>query len=222
MSTEAVKLRIAAHAPRADLSVSASEMVALTPGSGDRGYRLPWSTAETFHVRDKQVSLTMRVPATLRNTGTAATRFVVWGTLLQPLYDAGGMLVGTDPGAMDHLLEPGQGVSGFWEVTRTLEEWIEVYDVRQRNDPQVESDFAVYVDDGHDTGAGYHFTVRMGGTLARPSEKNLRETWRLTGPFGVDEPDGIGFGVQPVSARYWLSKLQERPLPDNAADVWSA
>ncbi|KSU54822.1 hypothetical protein [Microbacterium enclense] len=221
MSSEAVKLRIAANAPRADLAGGVDEMVVITPGSGIRGYRLPWPAIETFHVRDKHLPLTVRVPVILRNTGTAATRFVVWGALRQPVEDAAGELVVMKPGPANYLLDPGRGAHGFWEVTRTLEEWIEVYDLRQRGE-QIESDLVVHVDDGHDTGASYRFTLRMGGTLVRPSEAGLREAWRLTGAFGTDEPDGIGLGAQPLQVRYWLSKLQERPLPENAADVWPA
>lgn len=197
-------------------------MVVITPGSGTRGYRVPWPANETFHVRDKDVPLTVRIPVYLMNTGTAATRFVVGGALRQPVDDAEGELVATRPGPVNYLLDPGRGAHGFWEVTRTLEEWIEAYDVRQRNDPQIEHDLTVHVDDGHDTGASYRFTLRMGGTLVRPSETGLRETWRLTGAFGATEPDGIGVGVQPLQVRYWLSKLQERPLPEHAADVWPA
>lgn len=221
MSVEAVKLRIAAHAPRADLAADSSDLVVLTPDSGGRGLRLPWPETETFHIRDKHVPLTVRARVRLTNTGTAATRFVVRGALREARHTGMGELVGTEEGSADYFLGPGKTVTGFWEVTRTLEEWIEVYDARIRGDQLTDDEFTVYVDDGQDTGASYTFTLPMGGTLVRPTEEGLRETWRLTGAYGTGEPHGIGYGGPVVTARYWLSKLQERPLPDSVTDVWS-
>ncbi|MCC4909458.1 hypothetical protein [Microbacterium sp. cx-59] len=223
MSVEAFKTRIAANAPSADLEARIDTLKFLAPSTVASGHSQPWPENHLFHIRDGSQTITARVMVFLRNTGSRATRFVLHGNLRQSVYKPGQAMiemVGTAPGSPDVLLEPSESVEGYWEVTRTLDEWIAIYDARQSGEQGSETEFSAYVDDGHDTGAGYSFTLRMGGTAVRPSSAGLRETWVLTGSYDFPtEPDGIGIGRQPVTARYWLSKMQEQPLRDGPTEV---
>ncbi len=161
----------------------------------------------------------VRFSVTLRNTGPSATRFTLWGGLRKSVMKPGSDLVemvGTEPGPFDVLLQPNEKVDGYWEVTRTVKEWIEIYDERATGSPGPESELTAYVDDGFDNGASYWFTLLLGGTVVEPAAAGLRETWALIHPSRTDAMD---VGRRPVTAKYWVSKRQELQLREGPAQV---
>lgn len=222
LSVEAVKARIALNAPQADLAVDRDEASLLSISTTPSGHPQPWPSGHVFHVNDSSLPIMVRVPVSLRNTGARATRFTLYEQLREPNWShnsvGGAVLVDTSPGPFERLLAPGESVDGYWEVTRTLGEWIAIYDARQLGDPDTDLEFAVYVDDGQDTGAGYSFRVLMGGTPVKPSDQGLRETWVLS-ESDHRTGEGIGFGRLPARITYWLSKANNIPLRDVATDL---
>jgi len=221
LSVEAIKARIAVNAPSADLEARRDSLRLLAPSTVPSGYPQEWPGEHIFHIKDSSQAILVRVPVTLRNTSNRATRFTLWGALRKSMFKPGAALVemvGTEPGPQDVLLEAGEKVDGYWEVSKTLAEWIAIYDDRQGGNPGPESEFTAYVDDGHDNGGSYWFTLLMGGTVVRPSAPGLRETWILIAPSETDE---IGIGRRPVKARYWISKMQELELHESGAEIIS-
>ena len=219
LSVEAIKARVAVNAPSADLDARRDRLRLLAPSAVPSGYPQVWTSDKVFHIKDGSQPIMVRVPVGLQNTGQRATRFTLYGALrksvVKPINGSVEM-VGTEPGPPDVLLQPGERLDGYWEVTRTLAEWIAVHDERARGLPGMESEFSAYVDDGHDNGASYWFTLLMGGTVVQPSAAGLRETWSLISP---DHADGIGIGRRPVTARYWISKMQELQLREGVIEV---
>lgn len=212
LSVEAVKARVAVNAPSADLQARRDSLRLLAPSATSSGYPQPWPENKVFHISEADQPVTVRLSATLRNTGPKATRFTLWGGLRQSVLKPAGDLVemvGTEPGPLDVLLQPNEKVDGYWEVTRTVREWIEIYDERSAGSPGPESELTAYVDDGFDNGASYWFTLLLGGTVVEPASTGLRETWVLIHP---SRTDAMNVGRRPVTAKYWVSKSQELQL----------
>lgn len=219
LSVEAVKARVAVNAPSAVLQAHRDSLRLLAPSTTSAGYPQPWPEDHIFHISDADQPVMVRVPATLHNTGSKATQFTLWGGLRKSVMKPGGYLVemvGTEPGPFDVLLQPGEKVDGYWEVTRTVREWIEIYDERATGSPGRESELTAYVDDGFDNGASYWFTLLLGGTVVEPAAAGLRETWVLIHPSRTDAMD---IGRRPVTAKYWVSKSQELRLREGPVEV---
>lgn len=219
LSVEAVKARVAVNAPSADLQARRDSLRLLAPSTTSSGYPQPWPEGTVFHISEADQPVIVRLSATLHNTGPKATRFTLWGALGKPVMKPGGDLVemvGTEPGPFDVLLQPNEKVDGYWEVTRTVKEWIEIYDERTSGSPGPESELTAYVDDGFDNGASYWFTLLLGGTVVEPAAAGLRETWALIQPSRTDAMD---IGRRPVTAKYWVSKRQELQLREGPVQV---
>ncbi|WP_396289290.1 hypothetical protein [Curtobacterium sp. KT1] len=220
LAIEAVRARISVNAPSAELHVDEVEDRLYSPSVSGSGFPEAWTDGYVFHVKEANMRLTVRAKVSLLNTGSKATRFVLYGALRTGVHrpdDAGvPLLLGTEPGPEDVLLEPGERHVGYFEVTRSLQEWIEVYDARADGDPGPEAALEAYVDDGLDTGASYTFAVVIGGPALIPERPGLRETWLFAGLWdpksGHDA--GIGFGTRPIVTRAWLSKTNNIAVPD--------
>lgn len=220
MSVEAVRARVAVNAPSADLVARRDTLRLLAPSTVPNGYPQPWPADHVFHISDAAQEIMVRIAVTLRNTGSRATRFTLWGALrssvVKPSEAGLAEMVGTKRGPDDVLLQPGESVDGYWEVTRTLAEWIAVFDERASSSPGPEYELTAYVDDGFDNGASYWFTLLLGGTVVEPSSAGLRETWAL---IAADRTDAMNVGRRPVTARYWISKSQELELRGAPDDI---
>lgn len=113
-------------------------------------------------------------------------------------------------------LPPGGTAVGWCAVTRTLAEWIEIYEARLQPAPGYTSDQvvgSVHFSDPADTGANDRWDLVISGTIVEPVPdlasgwKIIPETRRLSGEAGA-----IGAGVPLRHRRYYLSKSRNQEL----------
>lgn len=220
LAIEAVRARISVNAPSAELHVDEVEDRLYSPSVSGSGFPDAWGDGHVFHISEADLRLTVRAKVSLLNTGQKATRFVLHGALRTGVHrpdDAGvPLLIGTAPGPGDVLLAPGEQHVGYFEVTRSLREWVEIYDARVGGDSGPEAALEAYVDDGLDTGASYTFAVVIGGSALTPERPGLRETWLFAGLWDSKSghDTGVGSGTRPVVTRAWLSKTSNIAVPD--------
>lgn len=225
LSTEAIRARISVSAPSAELHVEAVDDRLFSPSISGSGYPEAWPAGYVFHVREAERILMVRAEVTLLNTGLKSTRFVLNRALRTAVTrtDEHGVpiLIGTEPGPEGVLLKPGEQFAGYFEVSRPLREWIEVFDTRAAGDSGPETALEAYVDDGLDTGATYVFAVVLSGAAVIPERPGLRETWVFAGLYDprTGRDTGIGTGTRQVVARAWLSKTKGIELPDEPPTV---
>lgn len=220
LAIEAVRSRIALNAPSAKLHVDEIIDAIYSPSITGSGYAERWPHDYVFHIGDSQRLLMVRAAVTLRNTGPRATRFTLHRAIRHGVWRAEetgrSYLAGTDVGPEDVLLEAGEAFTGYWEVTRPMHEWIEIFEVRSTGEgPGPEAVLEAYVDDGHDTGASYAYRVLLGGAALKPERPSVRETWVFAGLWNpaVNPDVGVGSGSQPTTVTAWLSKRESVPLP---------
>lgn len=222
LALEAVRARIALNAPSAELHVDRVIDALFSPSQTGSDYLEPWPPGHVFHINDAGLHMTVRAAVSLRNTGARSTRFTLYGAIRTPVYEPNTQgiaeMVGTRPGPTDVLLGPGEALNGYWEVTRSMQEWISIYDARQSGDAGPEAVLEVHVDDGQDTGSRYIYGVVLGGAALRPEKAGLRETWVFAGLWdsASGRDTGMGSGTRPVKVLTWLSKSDEIRLPDAA------
>lgn len=226
LAIEAVRSRIAGNAPSAELHVEEVIDAIYSPSITGSGYAERWPDGYVFHVRDSQRLLMVRAEVTLRNTGSRAARFTLHRALRRGVWppDERGIayLAGTKPGPRDVLLAPGAALNGYWEVTRTMGEWIEIFEGRAAGGGSgPEAVLEASADDGQDTGASYAYRVVLGGAALKPERPDFRETWVFAGLWDATEnPEaGVGTGTQPTTVTAWLSKRESVPLPDVTPNV---
>lgn len=227
LSIEAVKSRIALHAPRADFVVDRIFDAAYAASTVPSGHPQPYPEGHIFRVTDTSLQIMIRAHVRLTNTSTYTTRFTLHEQLRYgisiPSLEGSAELKGTRPGPRDILLRAGESHSGYWEVTRTVGEWIEIYQKRQRGEKENEAELSAYVDDGLETGASYAFTVLLGGAALAPEQAGLTESWVFAGLYANSSTcDGVGPGTKPTSATYWLSRSRNIPLSEPPTEVVGA
>lgn len=221
LALEAVRARIALNAPSAELYVDEIQDAIFSPSPTNSESDERWPDGHEFHIGQTQLRLKVRASVTLLNTGSRSTRFTLHRAIRRGQYSSNAygepVLVGTDPGPTDVLLEPGKSFQGYWEVTRSMQEWIDIYDARAAGNPSPEAVLEVHVDDGQDTGAHYIYSVVLGGSALIP-KPGLRETWIFAGLYDASRGsyDGVGSGNRPVKVLSWLSKSDNVRLEDSA------
>ena len=225
LSVEAIKARIASNAPSADFTVDHIEDAAFLPSVLSSGHPQAAPDGQVFTTLAGQQIVMIRAKVTLRNTGDRAARFVLHGAIRRPVTgdpDDNGVphMVGTRAGPRDVLLAAGESTTGYWEVNRTVDEWIAIYDARHGGRPDEGAELVAYFDDGHDTGASCWYTLVLDGAALQPQSPALRESWVYAGLYENSLTyDGVGSGVKPVNVRYWLSRQRNMPLPELAPDT---
>lgn len=203
MVSEAVKTRIDASMPRFRvLADDDIEWPPLIPSSFADADPTPLPLNHEFILpRDKDLRVLIRLDITVINDGPGAAHFRFNEQLTN----------GEEP-IRETVLSPGQSLSGYlYQVERTVQEWIDIYHQR-RSGTSIEHELTVTSVSPMDTGAFDTASVAFAGCILEPVP-TMDGHWRiLSDP--KDSEDGLGTGSGPIQRRYYLSRRDNKLLPD--------
>lgn len=166
--------------------------------NGGRTYRLPRDATERLIVRQAFVMIS-------DNQRVMVVSMAPW-TDTTP-----GRSVEARQGQFE--VSPGARIEGWFDVERSIGEWVEIAEVRAAGEPGDESTFIIGYSDPADTGAIDHYEIRTGGVPITPI-KQESGGWQL--PQGLFEGarvvPSVRSVVMPRARTYYLSKQHNEKL----------
>ena len=209
LALEALKSRIDSSLPKITLTTSKDiSWPPLVPSN--YGEPQPHVSEEPFRLpRDGSARLLVRVPVTIVNDGPRTVSLS-----LTPEFHRGGKRNNAV------VLNPGASVSGFFEVQHSVQEWVEIWEVRDRERTGgPETRFEVTYVDPADTGVVEYHHITFGGSILRPVPDEQGAWVVIADPHAMNgEAGSIGWNVQPTVRRYFLSRSKNLELPEIALE----
>ena len=102
-----------------------------------------------------------------------------------------------------------------YSSTRTVAEWIRIYEMRQSGDPGDENIATVGVADGFDDGTIDTYEIRQGGVPLKP-DPNLYGRWTIDTSPGLFGYPKFAVATYPLTRRYYVSKSRNEQLAEPA------
>ncbi|MCO4253627.1 hypothetical protein [Pseudarthrobacter raffinosi] len=203
MVSEAVKTRIDASMPQFRvLADDDIEWPPLFPSSFADADPISLPPDHEFILpRDQNLRVLIRLDISVINDGPGAAHFRFSETLTNG-----------EESIRETVLGPGESLSGYlYQVERTVQEWIDIYNQRRRGN-SIEHQFTVTSVSPMDTGAFDTARIACGGCILEPVP-SMDGHWRLLADHKGSE-DGLGTGAWPIERKYFLSRSANKVLPD--------
>lgn len=209
-AAEAVRARIDAATPRISVVLPGEPTwPPLEPSMYFGGHPQPLPVGVTPDPmrmpRDKAKQILVRTRVTIINESDSLVKVDV-----DSLTDDAGAVV-----ASPVSLDPASNLEAWFAVTRSLEQWIEVYRARQTGQSGVAAFGTVNYMDLADTGVADRWELELSGTPVEPVA-DMDGSWQLiNAPDHLSgRPGAIGLGVPFRKRVYYLSKTKNERLPD--------
>lgn len=206
MMQESIKMRIDSAMPQISVTThSAIEWPPLVPS--DYGQAQPYKSTGPFRMpKDKDQRLLLRVPVAIYNDSGKTVSL----TFNRPLRQ------NNDEARTDLVLRPDAVfINASFEVNKSVGDWVAIYQEREKTragGPQEIFDARYF--DSNDTGAIETFRIVFEGSILKPLESE-DGAWILAETiYGKHDPTSIGWSVQPVKRRYYLSRSGNLELPE--------
>ncbi|WP_282331857.1 hypothetical protein [Pseudarthrobacter sp. AL07] len=195
MATEAIKARIDADMPR----ITVTELRCGTPTIIDSSIPRPLPGQLSVHTHGA-LKIRYTVAFSLHNDGNRN---------VEVSFGAPVGLDGAETQKDKTVVAPGASREVKHQVTRTLAEWVVIFNQRQSGVPGDVDRLEIRYRSDADTGAHDNQFIETGGVPIEPSAVDPVH-WQLGGQLGA--------GLMPAVRTYYLSRYANRRLPDIAWD----